>query len=123
MEEQEIIEGNKLIAVFDGWEKTNHVDEEFGRLYLKDGESKYQDSFRYELSWDWLMPVVEKIVLLDNQVNLLSYRMNGKINTGISGGFRINHGTKIIAFNEGKSLLLATWQSVIQFIKHSINNK
>ncbi len=58
-------EGNKIIAVFDGWEETKHIDEEFGNLFIKYGESKYADGFKYELSWDWLMPVVEKIEELE----------------------------------------------------------
>ena len=44
--QQEIIENNKLIAEFMGWKERTDPTERW---------------FLYHTSWDWLMPVVEKI--------------------------------------------------------------
>lgn len=56
MEKQEIEEGNKSIAEFMGY--TTNEDGNFckGGIPLL----KLSD-FKYDNSWDWLMPVVEKI--------------------------------------------------------------
>ena len=53
---------NKLIAEFMGAEKT-HI-KSVGDIYCpvpsKNG-SEYTDKLQYHTSWDWLMPVVQKI--------------------------------------------------------------
>ena len=78
----EIIEGNKLIAGFMGWTKRGCdylYPREFYYLYqpyniyeFEGGQYNYEEDetgLKFNSSWDWLMPVVEKIY-----------------NTGISGG-------------------------------------
>ena len=58
--EKQLIEKNKLIAVFDGWElKENGVDY---RKQISDTSSQtcYGGGFQYHSSWDWLMPVFFK---------------------------------------------------------------
>lgn len=63
MQEQEIIEGNKLIAEFMGGKYIQEYDEwnfhltDFG-YKIGNGEEK---ALKFNSSWDWLMPVVEKI--------------------------------------------------------------
>ena len=71
MTKQEILDGNRLIAEFMQVE----IKENFHKLfyysdqpfYYVDGKSreevldKASSYFKYHLSWDWLMPVVEKI--------------------------------------------------------------
>jgi len=77
MTQEEILEGNKLIAEFDGvvWKDASLVNyprpnkqwsikfpngkqfSEYGNI--DDILSKY---CKYHSSWDWLMPVVEKII-------------------------------------------------------------
>lgn len=56
MSNEEIIQGNKLIAEFMGW-KLGELFEwpNGGKGYVLETELKYHTS------WDWLMPVVEKI--------------------------------------------------------------
>lgn len=64
MTQEEILEGNKLIAKFMGytWSKEND-----NKTYLKstpDQKNIYSirpQLLKYHSSWDWLMPVVEKI--------------------------------------------------------------
>ena len=63
------IEGNKLIAKF--MEVTNEISDlyylpQFGHYFNSYGNIEFNDIFRstelkYHSSWDWLMPVVEKI--------------------------------------------------------------
>ena len=50
MNNNEILEGNKLIAEFDGYPKGLNPD------YI----------LKYHTSWDWLMPVVENIRGIEN---------------------------------------------------------
>ncbi len=61
---KEIIEGNELIAKFHGW-KHIPTPKEKGKGYWdfhKWGRAQYSsDAFQYHKSWDWLMPVMEKI--------------------------------------------------------------
>lgn len=66
---KEIIEGNRLIALFDGgviekngpnfYETFTHAD-----MSHMLWEGFYPDSLEYHSSWDWLMPVVGKIYSL-----------------------------------------------------------
>ena len=78
MTKQEILEGNKLIAKFMEIEiKTN-----FNNLfyysnqpyYYVDGKSreevldKASSYFKYHISWDWLIPVVEKIEIQSKEL-------------------------------------------------------
>lgn len=64
MKEQEIIEGNKLIAEFMGLEWKLHL----GRRYLYNHAWIPLENLKYHSSWDWLMPVVEKIETMVIQV-------------------------------------------------------
>ena len=62
MEQQEIIEGNKLIANFMGDQKL--PGDKNGDMTTVAWMSK--DRLEYHSSWDWIMPVVSKIrALLD----------------------------------------------------------
>lgn len=66
MTPQEIIEGNKILAEFDGW-KDKGVLHPYGRskFNLYSHPDKFGDlwieKMKYHSSWDWLMEVVEKI--------------------------------------------------------------
>lgn len=65
MTQQEILEKNKLIAEFMGlfYDRGDWRDDE-GIIYsLYD---LYKGVIPYHKSWDWLMPVVEKISLCTN---------------------------------------------------------
>ena len=58
---------NKLIAEFMGLETPDGVYFEY---LTKDGERSKLTHFmllEYHLSWDWLMPVVEKCCILNNE--------------------------------------------------------
>jgi hypothetical protein len=69
MTQKEIIEGNKLIAEFMGYEKTIYSDVFRGELYALDvskGEIYAISQMQYHTSWDWIMPVVEKIESIED---------------------------------------------------------
>lgn len=46
---------NEVIATFDGWEKRSATE------FVKDGYMRYIWEFKYETSWDALMPVCHAI--------------------------------------------------------------
>jgi hypothetical protein len=74
MKENEIIQNNKLIAEFIGMQNTNigwYDNNEV--LTIKDNNTF--DELLFHSSWDWLMPVVRKIVDLC-------------INDGVEGNFK-----------------------------------
>lgn len=56
MKKEEIIEGNKLIAEFMG---------EHTWTNLTTLKQEYNGNYQYHSSWDWLMPVVQKIYFDD----------------------------------------------------------
>lgn len=114
MSEQEIIEGNKLIAEFIGI-KQNDFGHWINKDHLLGSQSKLFDfELKYHSSWDWLMPVVEKIendlqdsfnvdIINKNQCEIVR---NG--NEFICGyGFEtVNH-----------SKIEAVYNSIVEFIK------
>lgn len=55
MDNDEIIEVNKLIAIFMGWKCSNNKD-----CWTTENKS-HVTGLAFHSSWDWLMPVVEKI--------------------------------------------------------------
>src|SRR4051812_9002764 len=61
-----IEQGNKLIAEFDGKTPVSFLDKSTncvfeGWVWIENGKSKQANYLKYHSSWDWLMPVVEKI--------------------------------------------------------------
>jgi len=102
-------EGNKLIAEFMGL-KNLHADNWFTDgadigFYIDDG-------ICYHTSWDWLMPVVEKI---EN----LGYRVWMERGGGIIYYSKIKKGGIVVADCDtfsNQSGLQAAWLCIIQFI-------
>lgn len=65
--EEEEEENNKLIALFMGAKNYNDITITNGVISGKffitpDGPIRHIESFKYHASWDWLMPVVKKII-------------------------------------------------------------
>lgn len=73
-----IIEGNELIAKFMGWEVDKYTGKEIN--YFVEGQLDVYPKvvgsciafqhMKFHTSWDWLMPVVEKIEKLGFWVNI-----------------------------------------------------
>jgi len=113
MTEQEILEGNKLIAKFMGAE----IDENFARFlnYSNDsvsGRGYHIFELLYHSSWDWLMPVVEKIESLKEVESAFIIELNY-----CSIWVKDN-----LVFNtEEKTKIKSVYKTIIEFIKwHNI---
>ncbi|HZW70277.1 MAG TPA: hypothetical protein VFF57_05350 [Hanamia sp.] len=145
MTEQEILEGNKCIAEFDGWKLrprpyVNSDREEFpwweklvdGKvvntyhhdILLAKGRFEYGS---YYSSWDWLMPVVEKIesfhlyFYIETHGSWIEYMGVEDPELPWLNAFwnqEINNDT-----NEGRTKLECTWLTCVQFIKWYNENK
>jgi len=117
MTQEEILEKNVLIAEFMGYYVKYNADTSSGSKelpyysYNKDGETT--DSVYYHLSWDWLMPVLERI-------EAIGYKW--EIGMSIISP---QHYCRIwsIGTINGISALDATYGAVITFIKWYNQNK
>lgn len=114
MKNKEIIDGNKLIAEFMGWQKS--IYENLPDRMYKDNYSigKPINQFEYNSSWDSLMPVVEKIETI-NRYNeyypdmVTIWKNCCKINDG-------NNGNELFC-NYATTKIEAVYRTVIEFIK------
>ena len=117
-----IIENNKLIAEFMGFVqdksfKVKLADGVNTSYYYYKGDDMYlPETMLYSCSWDWIMPVVEKIEQSQNivgftifgdsrnyyQVTIKQYQKTGRIT---------------ISNVEGKSKIEAVYVAVVEFIK------
>jgi hypothetical protein len=114
MKESEILEGNKLVAEFMGATKGfNSKDGEF--YYLPNNVPSYLiKELKYHSSYDWIMPVVQKIINLGWQFQLNSY--------GISNSAEFIKTGSYIKNTDWSTPLLATYNVVIDFIKWYSNS-
>ncbi len=103
------MEGNELIAEFMGLEKENGL-----YLFTTPMDDYKTDTLYFDTSWDWLMPVVEKIecTSTDNKDNSDSF-FNVMIEV-----FECNiNGGNICICESGHNKKEATYQAVVEFIK------
>ena len=120
---KEIIEGNKLIAEFMGLVANTHDSGRtyaVGDTYLIDGHICAHDwqSLKYHLSWDWLMPVVEKIEEL-HCGNFHFYIVDNECDIAFSSLYDPNfeeYNAPNFSQKEGNKLT-STWCAVVEFIK------
>lgn len=151
MTQEEIIEGNKLIAEFMGWklitpEMRRNPDTWDNSYYEKEVEDWYEENgekivfmdtrtlcsvtkTKYHSSWDWLMPVVEKISMTNNgdgskQRYFFNTNRCAKFKENVNdkpikiriGGVCFNYNAPNIKIN-GYDEKECTWLAVIEFIK------
>lgn len=135
MENKEIIEGNIIIATFDGWYQDRSINRHSDINWLhKDKSTKLVDdillpssssSFDYHSSFDSIIPVVEKIKSLEFH-NGNSGLLPLRIIMGFDGLGNYCHiesygiGIGFIPqfhINNQESTLIAVWKAVIEFIK------
>lgn len=126
MQKTKEMEGNRLIAAFDGGEwhpKTNNPLKKWSDCWTFDGVSVGfgDEHLLYHSSWDWLMPVVEKIcnTALKSKVH---YNTDNypRVEIVPSGYVQINNlrDTPILTnVSIEKSLIKAVWKAVVQFIQ------
>ena len=82
--------------------------------YISSAHGYLEDDLEYHTSWDWLMPVVEKIESLGYEFTIIESRCNIKHNTDHSIE-EVLHLELICSKRE------ATYQAVVKFIKE-LNN-
>ncbi len=113
MNEQEILENNKLIAEFMGCKQ---VDDsyEIDCLPFAGHINSNGYGLHYNSSWDWLMPVVEKIENIEISefkpfaVNIECAECTIKDYRGM---------TDSVSYCENSTKIEATWLAVVEFIK------
>lgn len=108
MNEQEIIEGNVLIARFEGRKWLNKYTIDF---YGGDTGNQIPE-MKYHKSWDWLMKVVEKISIdYDFTIRWFNRDCTSTIyNTSIEG-------SEISDYGNYKPAIKNVWLCVVKFIK------
>lgn len=113
---KELVEGNKLIAEFMGYEYFNDhklngikgVLKKEGKLSLHANIIDKSFCTKYHSSWDWLMPVVEKIEHNITPVEILD--------TQCRIGRTIYNKEEILVSSD-ESKIESVWQAVVQFIQ------
>jgi hypothetical protein len=119
MTTKEMLKNNKLIAIFmiskDGKKLKVpgmiYQQDSYDNLYIKDYLDKEDcKSFKYHKSWDWLMPVVEKIESLGYCVE-----------TGF-GQCKIRFNNDRTWTDKGNKLA-STYHRIVEFIKWYNKNK
>tara|TARA_R110001606_G_scaffold378611_1_gene538362 strand:- start:703 stop:1086 length:384 start_codon:yes stop_codon:yes gene_type:complete len=111
---------NKLIAEFMGLRD----GDKYLSPTLEDAESVglgmhvYSDEMRYHISWDWLMPVVEKIEeIAINDDNLTIKEHRYQFDMGYTQCNIYDHVKDcVVASGDMGSKLLSTHQAVVEFI-------
>lgn len=118
--EEEIIEGNKLIAEFMGFEVFWNDVCEFWAVsdIVEKHHSKAAEDLEYLTSWDWLMPVVEKIESLgyESQIDFIEVEFKD-----FSHHCSFNHGgaeESIVYGVDKESKIEAVFIAVTKFIQY-----
>lgn len=130
MESKQIEEGNKLIAEFMGfkWKSFNGA---YNIFKVPEAEElKYQamslggNKMPYYSSWDWLMPVVEKISRIEFERRYDEDAEKWVIWTHrpVTFGMLDERGRPMVRFycntlHFGDTLIQAAWNAVVDFIK------
>lgn len=118
MTNEEILEGNKLIASFMGY-TLSYYSGEFDMVGVN-GKMKSLESWaKYHRDWNWLMSVVEKIYKLSGEnkpyygITFIMHNDTFRFGTDNSNENGLNmHMTKI-----GEPFMTATYLAIVEFIK------
>lgn len=116
MKREDILQNNKLIAEFDGWYCLN----EYARNE-KHGSSMLYDDMQYHSSFEWLMPVVDKISkVIINGIAPFNTDQYVRVEIVPNGYVKISELRDTPIFSnvsvEG-SLISAIYKAVVEFIK------
>lgn len=123
MKTEEIIENNKLIAEFMGWDKYNNgvYYTPFDDASYCGGEPthivNYPQHLKFHFSWDWLMPVVKKIENLGYTVTIAG------ILCKITKVLDIENPVASLVCGDRSKKLEIVYETIIQFIKWYNENK
>ena len=119
MTNEEIIEGNKLIAKVMGGKFRKSKDKNALDKYfdLKDkGYFYYENEICYHASWDWIMPVLEKIEQIGCIIEI-SYSLVCMCRICVIGKKHEKAFNIINDNNGGLEPIIAIYKSVVEFIK------
>lgn len=109
---KEILEGNKLIAEF--------VTEEPEVLRRDLKRAGTLESMQYHESWDWLMPVIEKIEKNTSYELTTSYDKRFEFIGWSVHWFTLKASDEILGYIEDKRFntkINAAWYAMVEFIK------
>lgn len=127
MKQQQITEGNKLIAKFMNHSIWGFVRNELNtntlrglfspKEFKKAEKDGYKLRFNYHSSWESLMPVFEKIEKLKDG----TYKINSSIHQNIEGKHETRFWTKelggLLVNNVSKNKMESVWKSCVEFIE------
>jgi hypothetical protein len=123
---QEITEGNKLIAEFMG--KSGNVDFHDGKgyvpIYWYNGihgghKTPYkEDELEYHKSWDWIMPVIDKINGMGKEYNFAIFKTYVSLtiekSSKVYKDFSFAYSEYITSTQTGKE---AAYKLIVKFVK------
>ena len=116
--QEETIENNKLIAEFMG--RKGKVNNHLYWVNIPNSKWVSLEEMKFHSSWDWLMPVVEKI-------ETFIFEDDEYYNFHILGGCSVyvisSHGNELIYSDKEQSKLECLWIAVVEFIKWYNNDK
>ena len=106
------MESNKLIAEFMGW-NTKSLTTIPSNLHLSNIQLDNGDvmELKFHTSWDWLMPVVEKI----ESLSIVSFEKNLQEERDYQCLF--TKGSDILICHYADTSIEATYKAVVEFIK------
>jgi len=115
MKQEEIISGNKLLAKFmelnDGW------------VFCEKDDTQGHGFTKYDISWNWLMPVVEKIEKIGYHISIigtptLSHKWAMYKVIIQTATFKENIITKVESdYSNNESKISTIYKGVVEFIK------
>lgn len=111
MTDKEIVKSNKLIAKFMGYESYKYRD--YTMFVLEDNNHRTMIDLHYHNSFDWLMPVVEKIESIEHDDIYYEFSIHG----GCCVYVMSNNGKEIVCIDNEDTKLLCLYKSIVEFIK------
>jgi hypothetical protein len=121
MTQQKITKSNNLIAEFMGLifilhshGTDKHGEYEVPSRWIENGKVGYKTELLYHSSWDWLMPVIEKICHHEFDDKTCCYLR--------TFGMKDEQNQFMVRFNRyglcyGTTLIEATYEAVLEFVK------
>jgi len=104
------IEGNKLIAGFD--DSVKLTNERTYKYFIR-GKLLAAEGLKYHSSWDWLMPVVQKIESQGQSVSIFRGCCDIRFDKLEEG----QEEPEPIESGGGQPKIISTWQSVVKYIQ------
>lgn len=125
METNRVLTDNELIAQFMGWKNRIfqvYADKPEEPIWFRPGEDfpsyyKTVGELEFESSWDWLMPVMEKIETLGYDTGVCGIVINGEKLTEVLISPQIKNNKIEVHFRTDEDKLLCTFKAIVYFIK------